>query len=109
TQPGQPMLPGPSFASTFPLDPSGPTAGHDTYGRTDSATRRRLGEGMGEVEGEDCLVFATGMAAVSAALLTLVRDGDHVMLPADGYFLTRAWANQALAPPGVRIPPGPRG
>jgi cystathionine gamma-lyase len=97
TTPGQPILPGPSLASTFPLDPSGPIAGHDTYGRTDSATRRRLEQAIGELEGGDCLVFATGMAAVSAALLTLVRDGDHVMLPADGYYLTRTWANQAWA------------
>ena len=103
TTPGQPILPGPSLASTFPLDPSGPIAGHDTYGRTDSASRRRLEQAIGELEGGDCLVFATGMAAVSAALLTLVRDGDHIMLPADGYFLTRNWANQALAPRGVRI------
>jgi cystathionine gamma-lyase len=103
TQPGQPILPGPSFASTFPLDPSGPTPGHDTYGRTDSATRRRLEQAIGELEGGDCLVFASGMAAVSAALLTLVHDGDHVMLPSDGYYLTRAWADQALVPRGVRI------
>jgi cystathionine gamma-lyase len=101
--PGQPFLPGPAMASTFPLDPeTGPVSGVDGYGRPDSSTRRRLEAAIGELEGGDCLTFATGMAAISAALLSLVRDGDHIVLPSDGYFATRAWAAKALEP-RVRI------
>jgi cystathionine gamma-lyase len=58
---------------------------------------------VGELEGGDCLVFATGMAAVSAALFALVRAGDRIVLPADGYYQTRAAAREHLAPLGVRV------
>jgi cystathionine gamma-lyase len=102
--PGQPFLPGPAMASTFPLDPAtGPVPGVDSYGRPDSSTRRLLELAIGELEGGDCLTFATGMAAVSAALLALVGSGDEIVLPSDGYFLTRSWANSALTGLGVRV------
>jgi cystathionine gamma-lyase len=100
------------FASTFPLDPrTGPVSGVDSYGRPDSSTRRLLEAAIGELEHGTCLTFATGMAAISAALLALVRTGDEVVLPLDGYYKTRAWAADALAPRGVRVilapTPGP--
>ena len=102
--PGQPFLPGPVLASTFPLDPAtGPVPGVDSYGRPDSSTRRRLEAAIGDLEGGDCLAFATGMAAVSALLLTVLQSGDEVVLPADGYYLTRAWAAQALTPRGITV------
>ena len=43
------------------------------------------------------------MAAVSALLLTVLQSGDEVLLPADGYYLTRSWAAQALKPRGVTV------
>ena len=102
--PGQPFLPGPALASTFPLDPdTGPVAGTDSYGRPDSSTRRLLEDAIGELEGGECLVFATGMAAISAALLSLLVPGQSVVLPADGYFATRAWAAQALTARGITV------
>ena len=102
--PGQPFLPGPVLASTFALDPTtGPVPGVDSYGRPDSSTRRRLEAAIGELEGGECLAFATGMAAISALLLTALASGDEVILPADGYYLTRTWANQALPPRGVTV------
>lgn len=101
---GQPFLPGPQFASVYPLDPElGYQPGLDFYGRNDSATRRLLEDAIGELEGGECLSFATGMAAISAALLALVRPGDTVLLPGDGYYKTRAWATSALAPLGVNV------
>jgi cystathionine gamma-lyase len=103
-EPGQPFLPGPVLASTFPLDPAtGPVAGVDSYGRPHSSTRRLLESAIGELEGGDCLTFATGMAAVSAALLALVGPGDEIVLPSDGYFLTRAWASRNLTTRGVSV------
>ncbi len=106
--PGEPFLPGPAFASTFALDPAtGPVAGRDSYGRTDSSTRRLLEQAIGELEGGECVAFASGMAAVSALLMTVLGPGDEVMLPGDGYYLTRAWASKALEPRGVRVTPVP--
>jgi len=103
-EPGQPFLPGPVLASVFALDPdTGPVAGRDSYGRPDSPTRRRLEAAIGELEGGECLTFATGMAALSALLFTVLRPGDTVVLPADGYYLTRAFAQQELVPRGVTV------
>lgn len=102
--PGEPFLRGPAMASTFPLDPTtGPVSGVDSYGRPDSSTRRQLETAIGDLEGGRCLTFATGMAAISAALLALVRSGDEIVLPSDGYFLTRSWASDALTGFGVTI------
>jgi cystathionine gamma-lyase len=103
-QPGQPFLPGPALASTFALDPAtGPVPGVDSYGRPDSSTRRLLETAIGELEGGRCLTFATGMAAVTAVLLALVRPGDTIVLPADGYYLSRSWAEKALTERGVTV------
>lgn len=103
-EPGQPFRPGPVLASTFALDPqTGPVPGRDAYGRPDSPTRRQLEAAIGELEGGECLTFASGMAAVSALLLTQLGPGDTVVLPADGYYLTRSFAQQALASRGVTI------
>jgi cystathionine gamma-lyase len=101
---GQPLLPGPVMAAVFPIDPdTGPQAGIDAYGRTDNATRRGLEAAIGELEGGECLAFATGMAAISAAFFAVVRPGDAILLPADGYYRTRAWAAAALAPLGLTV------
>jgi cystathionine gamma-lyase len=103
-RPGQPFLPGPAMASTFPLDPrTGPVSGVDGYGRPDSSTRRLLEAAIGELEGGDCLAFASGMAAVSAVLLSLVDPGSRVLVPADGYYKTRSWAAQALGGRGITV------
>jgi len=43
------------------------------------------------------------MAAISGLLLTLLRPGDIVLLPSDGYYKTRSFAAQVLARLGVTI------
>jgi len=102
--PGQPFLPGPVFAAPYHLDPRvGPQAGLDAYGRTDNPTWRALESAIGELEGGECVVFSSGMAAISALLLTLLRPGDTVVLPSDGYYKTRAFAAQTLAGLGVTV------
>lgn len=103
-RPGQPFLPGPALASTYHLDPvAGPTAGVDGYGRPDNASRRRLESAIGELEGGECVAFASGMAAVSTVLLALTARGDTVLVPADGYYKTRAFALSSLPPRGIEV------
>ncbi|MEW2178535.1 cystathionine gamma-lyase [Streptomyces sp. NPDC005406] len=83
----EPTLPGPVFAAHFHL--SGEPTGPYTYGRDTNPTWTYLERAIGELEapGEDVetTVFASGMAAVSAVLLSQVRTGDVVVLPDDGY------------------------
>ena len=94
-EPGKPFLPGPVFAAPYHLDPAlGPQPGLDGYGRTHNPTWRALEAAIGELEGGECVVFASGMAAVSAVLLSLAGTGDAIVLPADGYYKTRAFARQ---------------
>jgi cystathionine gamma-lyase len=102
--PGQPFLPGPVFAAPYHLDPTaGPAAAADGYGRPDNPTRRHLEAAIGELEGGDCLTFASGQAAITALLLSVLRPGDAVVLPADGYFPVRAFATSMLETIGVRV------
>ncbi|WP_338671524.1 cystathionine gamma-lyase [Streptomyces sp. SCSIO 30461] len=89
----EPTLPGPVFAAHYhlPGEPTGPYA----YGRDDNPTwtllERAIGEleapsgGTGTAEGPETVVFASGMAAISAVLLSHAQAGDTVVLPDDGY------------------------
>jgi cystathionine gamma-lyase len=102
--PGQPFLPGPVFAAPYHLDPvRGPDASVDGYGRPDNPTSRLLEAAIGELEGGTCLAFATGQAAITAALFAVLRPGDTVALPADGYYTVRAFATSVLTELGVRV------
>ncbi|MEU6915865.1 cystathionine gamma-lyase [Streptomyces olindensis] len=83
----EPTLPGPVFAAHYhlPGDPTGPY----TYGRDENPTWTLLERAVGELEapGQDAetLVFASGMAAISAVLFSQLRAGDVCVLPDDGY------------------------
>uniref|UniRef100_A0AAU2VS84 Cystathionine gamma-lyase n=1 Tax=Streptomyces sp. NBC_00008 TaxID=2903610 RepID=A0AAU2VS84_9ACTN len=83
----EPALPGPVFAAHFHL--SGEPTGPYTYGRDTNPTWTHLERAIGELEapGEsvETTVFASGMAAVSAVLLSQARSGDVIVLPDDGY------------------------
>ncbi|WP_433369297.1 cystathionine gamma-lyase [Actinoplanes sp. CA-142083] len=97
---GEPFLPGPVFAAPYHLDPvTGP--GENGYGRTEHPTRRQLEAAIGQLEGAPTLVFASGQAAITALLLSVLRAGDTVALPADGYFTVRAFAEGTLRDLGV--------
>jgi cystathionine gamma-lyase len=43
------------------------------------------------------------MAAIAAVFYALLKPGDRVLLPADGYYTTRISAEKFLAPMGVQI------
>ncbi|RNL71925.1 cystathionine gamma-lyase [Streptomyces sp. I6] len=84
----EPALPGPAFAAHYhlPGEPTGPY----TYGRDSNPTWTLLEQAVGELEapgetGVETVVLASGMAAVSAVLLSQVGAGDAVVLPDDGY------------------------
>ena len=97
---GEPFLPGPVFAAPYHLDPvTGP--GENDYGRTAHPTRRALEAAIGQLEGAPTLVFASGQAAITALLLSVLRAGDTVALPSDGYFTVRAFAEGTLRDLGV--------
>ena len=101
--PGEPFLPGPVFAAPYHLDPAGPQPEQDGYGRMDNPTRRRLEAAIGSLEGGECLVFASGQAAVTGLLLSVLRPGDTVVLPSDGYYTVRQFAAATLRELAVAV------
>src|SRR5436190_11000656 len=59
------------------------------YGRLGNPTQRALEAAIAELEnGEAALALASGMAAISAAVFTLVKTGEHIVAPQSMYSTT---------------------
>jgi cystathionine gamma-lyase len=102
--PGAPLRPSPVFAAPFHLGDLPPrTGGADAYARTEHPTLRVFESAVGALDGGRCLSFATGMAAISAAVLACVGAGDRLVLPSDGYYTTRLLARDELERFGIRV------
>jgi cystathionine gamma-lyase len=99
---GTPLAPGPVFAAPYVMDPAGP-GDTDFYGRNGNPTWRALESAIGALDGGHCVLFPSGMAAVTTLLSLLVRAGDAVVLPSDGYYQVRRFANGPLAATGVTV------
>lgn len=52
---------------------------------------------------EDALVFATGMAAISAAILAIVKSGDHIVAQLAHYSGTAIFFKEFLADYGITV------
>ncbi|WGH79667.1 cystathionine gamma-lyase [Jannaschia ovalis] len=91
--------------STFRLgDQPAPDA---IYGRYATPTVQGCEARLERVEGAPSLLFASGMAAIAAVMLSVLKAGDRVLLPADGYFHTRVLAGDVLAPLGIEMVTAP--
>jgi len=101
SEPGA-MAPGPQFASTF-VAPGEPAAHGLTYGRFHNPTWSMWEEALGALEGGAVVSFASGMAAVSAALGVCLKRGDVVVLPSESYYTVRTLASTWLEPFGVQV------
>lgn len=72
------------------------------YSRVSNPTLRQLELTLAELQGrDDCLLTASGVAAISLSLLSLCRQGDHVILFAQMYQPTRHVIRRLLARYGV--------
>ena len=99
---GEPFLPGPVLAAPYHL--SGDPAGVPyTYGRFQNPTWAHFENALGELEGGPAIVFASGMAAVTAVFGVILRPGDVVVLPSDAYYTTRRLASDYFAAMGVQV------
>lgn len=87
----------------------GKTDRTEEYGRYGNPTVRLLEEKIARLESaDDGLAFASGMAAVTTAILALTKSGSHVVLFADCYRRTRQFVTTFLARFGVEstlVPP----
>ena len=99
---GEPLLPGPVLAAPFHLRGPVDSAPYG-YGRDANPTWTHLEHALGELDGGEAVAFASGMAAVSAVLLSLLRPGDVLVAAGDGYPGVRRVAGERAAPSGVEV------
>jgi cystathionine gamma-lyase len=84
-----------------------PASSAYTYGRYHNPTWTLFERALGELEGGEAVVFASGMAAASALMGCLLRPGDVAVVPADGYFAARALAQGFFTQIGATIRTAP--
>ena len=73
-----------------------------SYLRTSNPTTRQLELTLAQLQGrEDCVVCASGVGVIAQALLSLTRQGDHVLCFIETYGPTRHLVLRTLAKFGV--------
>jgi cysteine-S-conjugate beta-lyase len=74
------------------------------YGRVGSPTTEALELALQDLEGPNCAGVAllpSGLAAISTALLSVVKAGDHILVTDSAYSPTRSYCNGILKRLGV--------
>jgi len=99
---GEPLLPGPVLAAPYHLRGAADSAPYG-YGRDENPTWTHLERAIGTLDGGEAVVFASGMAAVSAVVLPRLKPGDVLVAPRDAYPGIRKLADVDLAPRGVEV------
>jgi cystathionine beta-lyase len=80
--------------------------GRYSYGRRGTPTSEALETALADLEGPRCEAVAllpSGLAAISIALLSVVRAGDHVLVSDSVYGPTRKFCNDLLPRYGVSV------
>jgi cystathionine gamma-synthase len=90
--------------STFTFKDSGEIEGytrkgkdHYEYGRYGNPTVTIAEKRLADLEGsEDCVVFSSGMSAITTTILSLVQSGDHIVITDDSYKKTLEFCRSYL-------------
>ena len=96
---GDPISPPIVPATTFHVPDH--TRGGYSYARAAAPTWDVLEAQLALLEDAPVVAFPSGMAAISAALMACLSAGQRVVLPSDGYYVTRLFAEEFLRPFGV--------
>lgn len=98
---GEPVVPPISVATTFHL-PQAQGAAH-YYGRSGQPTWDAVEAQLSILEEAEVVSFPSGMAAITAALVCSLKAGARVMIPGDGYYVTRLLGRDVLQVYGVEV------
>jgi len=99
---GTPFLPGPVFAGPFHLQ--GEVASSDwLYTRYGNPGWARYEAALAELEGGEVVLFASGMAAATALMLTSLPPGSAIAIDHACYHGVRQFAETHLAAHGVEV------
>jgi cystathionine gamma-synthase len=80
------------------------------YGRYGNPTQRVAEAKLAALEGaQDCLLFASGMGAMTTVLFAMLARGTHVVVTDDSYRRTRQFLNQTLSRYGIEVSTVPAG
>src|SRR5689334_20075427 len=90
---GAPLLPPPALAAVVRWEGD---AAPEAYGRDRNPSWSALEAALGELDGGEAVVFASGMAALSAVLVPRLRAGDVLVAGGDGYPGVRRVAAERL-------------
>src|SRR4030042_5995775 len=73
------------------------------YGRYGNPTAQIAEKRLADLEGaEDCVVFTSGMSAITTTILSLVRSGDHIVITDDSYKKTLEFCKSYLKQFGIQ-------
>ncbi len=110
--PGTPLHEGPVFAAPYHT-PGDPADTPYTYARSHNPSWTALERAIGQMESGElasgakyrasALVFASGMAAVTAVFGAVLRPGDVVVLQSNAYFAARVLLQEYFAKMGVKV------
>ncbi len=79
-------------------------AGHTTYGRGGLAAQNALMDALVDLEGASAVrLFPSGLAAITGAILAVVRAGDEVLITDSAYKPTRRFADNVLHRLGIGV------
>jgi cystathionine gamma-synthase len=82
----------------------------EEYGRYGNPTQRIAEQKLAVLEGaEDCLLFSSGMAAVTTAVYAVLSHNSHVVVTDDSYRRTRQFLTQTLHRYGIEVSTVPAG
>ena len=99
---GEAFLPGPVFAGTY-RHAGAIHDGSHSYGRYGNPTWDGYEDAVALLEGGPVVSFASGMAAAVALLSVVIKPGETILIPADGYYTIRGYALADLAAAGVDV------
>jgi cystathionine gamma-synthase len=75
---------------------------HFEYGRYGNPTATIAERRLADLEGaEDCVVFSSGMSAITTTILSLVKTGDHIVITDDSYKKTLEFCKNYLKRFGI--------
>jgi cystathionine gamma-lyase len=80
--------------------PGDPT-GFQQYGRSSNPTWDAVEALLSDLEDAPAIAFPSGMAAISSVFFGLLKTGDRILLPSDGYYTPRLLADRFLKPLGI--------
>ncbi|MGW0172716.1 cystathionine gamma-synthase [Rhodococcus sp. NPDC003322] len=95
-------------SSTFAQDGVGGMRGGFEYARTGNPTRRPLEANLAAIEGAAFgRAFSSGMAATDCLLRSVLRPGDHLVIPNDAYGGTFRLIDKVFTQWGIEHTPAP--